>query len=130
VFFQLAGKNGRAGKSPASVEKAKRKGGKAERRAFSDDEMLRLLAGGRRTQAGLSDGRAYGSAEVGTGGAQVGRFALGCGHSVRPNSGLNHQERQACADMRCIPELAAALREIKRQRGQDDELVFKRYSAD
>jgi integrase len=128
-FFNWLVKLGRAGSNPLlSVEKVKTKDGQAqERRAFSDDEMRRLLAvAGERKPVYLM--AAY------TGLRRSELAALRWGDlvldavtpfvKVRASTTKNGK----AADMRLHPELAAALRELKTCDAQDDEPVFKRIS--
>ncbi len=125
-FFNWLVKLGRVGSNPLlSVEKAKTKDGKADEvRAFSDDEMLRLLAvaGERKTvylmavQTGLrrSELEALKWADLHL--QAVTPFV-----KVRASTTKNGKP----ADIRLLPELVSALAEIKTDGTNTDEPVFK-----
>jgi integrase len=126
-FFNWLIKLGRTGCNPLlSVEKAKTKEGKAEeRRALSDDEMLRLLAvaGERKPVYLMAVHTGLRSSEL----AALKWSDLHLGAitpfvKVRASTTKNGKS----ADMRLHPELASALRDFKGSGVLDDELVFKR----
>jgi integrase len=126
-FFNWLVRLGRAGSNPlVAVEKAKTKDGKPEEvRAFSNDEMLRLLAvAGERKAVYLM--------AVHTGLRRSELAALMWNDlnldavtpfvSVRASTTKNGK----VADMRLLPELALTLAELKTERTNGDELVFER----
>jgi integrase len=126
-FFNWLVKLGRAGCNPlASVEKARTKEGKAEeRRALSDDEMLRLLAvAGKRKPVYLM------AVHTGLRSSELAALKWGDLHldavtpfvKIRASTTKNGKS----ADMRLHPELLAALRELKGSGKAGDESVFKR----
>ena len=125
-FFNWLVKLGRAGSNPLlAVEKVKTKDGKAnEVRAFSDDEMLRLLAvsGERKTvylmaaHTGLRRGELAALKW-----SDLHLDALTPFVKVRASTTKNGKP----ADMRLLPELVAALVQIKTDATQGEELVFK-----
>ena len=126
-FFNWLIKLGRAGSNPLrSVEKAKTKEGKAEeRRALSDDEMLRLLAvaGERKPVYLMAVHTGLRSSELAA--LKWGDLRLDAVTpfvKIRASTTKNGKS----ADMRLHPELAAALRDFKGNGVLDDELVFKR----
>jgi len=125
-FFNWLVKLGRAGSNPLlSVEKVKTKEGNADEvRAFSDDEMLRLLAvAGERKTVYLM------AVHTGLRRGELAALKLGDLHldavtpfvKVRASTTKNGKP----ADMRLLPELAAALAELKTNETQDNDLVFK-----
>ena len=126
-FFNWMLKLGRAGSNPLlSVEKAKTKEGKAaERRALSDDEMLRLLAvAGERKPVYLM------AVHTGLRSSELAALKWSDLHlnavtpfvKIRASTTKNGKS----ADMRLHPELAAALWDFKGSGVLDDESVFKR----
>ena len=125
-FLNWLVKNGRASCNPlVMVEKAKTKDGKAEEvRAFSDDEMVRLLAvAGERKVVYLM--------AVHTGLRRSELAALRWSDlrldAVTPfvNVRASTTKNGKAADMRLLPELALALAELKTSGIRGDELVFK-----
>jgi len=126
-FFNWLVKLGRAGSNPLlSVEKAKTKGGKAQgRRAFSDDEMVRLLAvAGERKAVYLM------AVHTGLRRGELAALKWGDLHldAVTPfvNVRASTTKNGKAADMRLLPELVAALAELKTNGTNGDDLVFKR----
>ena len=124
-FFNWLVKLGRAGSNPLlSVEKVKTKGGKADEvRAFSDDEMLRLLAvAGARKPVYLM------AVHTGLRRSELAALQWDDLHldavtpfvKVRASTTKNGKP----ADMRLRPELAAALGEFKTSGTPGNELVF------
>jgi integrase len=125
-FFNWLVRLGRVGSNPLlSVEKAKTRDGKADEvRAFSDDEMLRLLAaaGGRKTVYLMA-------VQTGLRRSELAALKWGDLHldavtpfvKVRASTTKNGK----AADMRLLPELAMALGAFKSRETQADELVFK-----
>jgi len=125
-FFNWLVKLGRAGSNPLlSVEKAKTKAGKADEvRAFSDDEMLRLLAAaGERKTVYLM------AVHTGLRRSELAALKWGDLHldavtpfvKVRASTTKNGKP----ADIRLLPELAAALGELKGKATDADGPVFK-----
>ena len=125
-FFNWLVKLGRAVSNPLLlVEKAKTKDGKADEvRAFSDDEMLRLLAvAGERKAVYLM------AVHTGLRRSELAALKWGDLHldaltpfvQVRASTTKNGKSAQ----MRLLPELAAALGELKSNGARDDELVFQ-----
>jgi len=126
-FFNWLVRLGRAGSNPLlAVEKVRTKGGKADEvRAFSDDEMLRLLAvAGERRVVYLM------AVHTGLRRSELGALKWGDVHldavtpfvQVRASTTKNGKP----ADMRLLPELAAALGELKSSGTHEEELVFTR----
>jgi len=126
-FFNWLIKLGRNSSNPLlSVEKAKTKEGKAEeRRALSDDEMVRLLAvAGERKPVYLM------AVHTGLRSSELAALKWSDLHldavtpfvKIRASTTKNGKS----ADMRLHPELASALRDFKGHEVLDDELVFKR----
>jgi integrase len=125
-FFNWLVKLGRAGTNPLlAVEKAKTKGGKAaEVRAFSDDEMVRLLpvADERKTIYLMA-------AHTGLRRGELAALKWGDVHldAVTPFVGVRASTTKngKAAEMRLLPELVAALAELKTNEARDDEAIFK-----
>ncbi len=124
-FFNWLLRLGRVGSNPLlSVEKAKTKAGKADEvRAFSDDEMVRLLAAaGERKTVYLM------AVHTGLRRSELAALKWGDLHldavtpfvKVRASTTKNGKP----ADIRLLPELAAALGELKRSAVAGDEIVF------
>jgi integrase len=125
-FFNWLVKLGRVGSNPLlSVEKAKTKEGKAEEvRAFSDGEMLRLLtvAGERKTVYLMAVHTGLRRSELAAlKWDDLQLDAVTPFVKVRGSTTKNGKP----ADMRLLPELAAALGELKSKRADGVELVFK-----
>ena len=125
-FFNWLVKLGRAGSNPLrAVEKAKTKDGKAvEVRAFSDDEILRLLAvAGERKAVYLM------AVHTGLRRSELAALKWSDLHldavtpfvKVRASTTKNGKP----AEMRLLPELAAALGELKTNETKGDERVFQ-----
>jgi len=125
-FFNWLVKLGRVGSNPLlSVEKAKTKDGAAEEvRAFSDEEMLRLLAvAGERKTVYLM------AVHTGLRRSELAALKWDDLHldavtpfvKVRASTTKNGKP----ADMRLLPELAAALGEVKGNGADGDAPVFK-----
>jgi integrase len=125
-FFNWLVKLGRAGSNPLlSVEKVKTKEGKAEEvRAFSDDEMLRLLA-----VAGLRKPVYLMAVHTGLRRSELAALKWSDLHlnavtpfvKVRASTTKNGKP----ADIRLLPEVVAALREINSDTCQPDGQVFR-----
>jgi integrase len=125
-FFNWLVKLGRAGSNPLlSVEKVKTKGGSADEvRAFSDDEVLRLLAvaGDRKPVYLMAVHTGLRRSEVAAlKWSDLTLDAVTPFVQVRASTTKNGKS----AAMRLHPELAAALAELKTEGTQGDELVFK-----
>ena len=97
-FFNWLVKLGRAVSNPLlSVEKAKTKDGKADEvRAFSDDEMLRLLAvaGERKAVYLMAVHTGLRRSELAA--LKWGDLHLDARNTLCEGAGFNHQERQGC----------------------------------
>jgi integrase len=126
-FFNWLVKLGRVGSNPLlSVEKAKTKEGMAvEIRAFSDDEMLRLLA-----VAGEFKPVYLMAVHTGLRRSELAALKWDDLHldavtpfvKVRASTTKNGKP----ADIRLLPELVAALHELKSNGTHNNEFVFKR----
>jgi integrase len=125
-FFNWLVKLGRALSNPLlSVERARTNDGKADEvRAFSDDEMVRFLAvAGERKAVYLM------AVHTGLRRSELAALKWGDLHldavtpfvKVRASTTKNGKS----ADIRLLPELAAALGELDGNGGHSDELVFK-----
>src|ERR1017187_3227630 len=125
-FFNWLVKLGRVGSNPLlSVEKVKTKGGKADEvRAFSDDEMLRLLAvAGARKPVYLM------AVHTGLRRSELAALKWSDLHldaatpfvKVRASTTKNGKS----AEFPLVPELAVALGELKANGARDVEVVFQ-----
>ena len=124
-FFNWLVRLGRVGSNPLlTVEKAKTKEGKADEvRAFSDDEMVRLLAAaGERKTVYLM------AVQTGLRRSELAALKWSDFHleavtpfvKVRASTTKNGKP----AEMRLLPELVAQLGELKRKATDGDEFVF------
>jgi integrase len=125
-FFNWLLRLGRIGSNPLqSVQKAKTKGGKADEvRAFSDDEMVRLLAA-----AGVRKTVYLMAVHTGLRRSELAALKWSDLHldavtpfvKVRGSTTKNGKP----ADMRLLPELAAELSELKCKAPDGEGLVFE-----